>query len=237
MKKEKIFFFLDSLADNPIFSGICIVFFIADIVLLTCIIYDRIHQKEVTSLSSTCTELTEKRDELSGLLDGMKYNYDQMNEKLNRMEANFTELEQQTREAQAGLNLKISSLTADLHTCQNTNVNFISEIKEYETMAAGLKKIFVERLALEPIWIKRGEPYAISELDSVIIIDEPGANSQCLEGSTAIVSLVAGDDKKILCVGIDRPERFKHKNKNYSLNLLGVRDKGQNREYLVSIIK
>jgi predicted RNase H-like nuclease (RuvC/YqgF family) len=251
MKKDKIYFFLDYLIDNPILTGICIVFVIANIVLLTCIIYDRIHQKEVNALNNTCVELIENRDELSGLLEGMRRDYEQVSEKLNRMDAKFKELERQTRDAQAGLNSKISSLTADLHTCQNVNVNFISEIKEketsilslssrlsdYEKVTVGLKKIFSEKLVLEPTWIKGGEPYTVSNVDFVIVIDEPAENSQCLEGSTAAVRLVAGDDKKTLCVGIDRPERFRHKKKNYSVDLLAVGDAERNHEYLVSIVQ
>jgi hypothetical protein len=220
-------------------------------VLLTFIIYDRIHQKEVTALRNTNIELAKKRDELSGSLEGMRQNYNQVKEELNSSETKFKELEKQTQAAQAGLNSKISLMTSDLHVCQNQNLNFINEIKgrdasilslksqlsDYEKMTAGLKKIVGQKLALEPTWIKGGEPYSVPDADFSMVIDERKENSPCLEDSTAVVNLAAGRENKILCVGMDRPERFKHKRRAYTIDLLGVRGGEGNREYLVSVVK
>jgi hypothetical protein len=104
-------------------------------------------------------------------------------------------------------------------------------------MTAGLKKLFVQKLALEPTWIKAGEAYTVSDGNFVIVVDGVPDKGQCRDGSTAVVSLVTGNKKKVLCVGLDRPEVFEYKRKNYALGLLGVRENEQNHEYLVSILK
>jgi len=258
MKEEKIFSVLDIFVQNPMLTIICTVFFIVDIALLTCIFYNQINQNKVVELRNNYVELIKSRNELNGLLDKMIDNYTKINEKLSRMETMYTKPGKQTEEkqtqeteAQAGLNSKIASLTADLSTCQNTNLNFISQISEkqaviaslgnqlrdYEEMTAGMKRLFVQKLALQPTWIKAGEAYTVSDGNFAIVVDGVSDKTQCRNDSTAVVSLMTGNKKKILCVGLDRPETFEYKRKNYALGLLGVRENEQNHEYLVSIIK
>jgi len=251
MKNEKKFSFLDSLLGTRILTTICIIFSIASIVVLTCIIYGRIHQKEVTALRNRVAELMEKRDELSELLKNTKHNYDDVHENLNRMESKINEFKKQAQEAQAALNSEISSLTDNLNICQNVNLNFISDLKEKEdailsfkkrlsdseVMTDGLKKPFVDKLVLEPTWIRAGEAYTVSNDDFAIVVDETSDQSKCVKDSVAIVSLMTGKERKNLCVGMDRPERFKYKNKKYSLYLLGIRENDQNHNYLITIIK
>jgi DNA gyrase/topoisomerase IV subunit A len=214
-----------------------------DIVLVTCIIYNQIHQRKVIELRNDYIELMKNRDELSGLLTSTKYSYDQLRDKLNHMETAYKELKiKQTKQAQE---------TANLHACQDANLNFISQISEknaeivsltnqlrdYEEMTVGMKKLFIQKLALEPTWIKAGESYTVSNGDFAVVVDEVSDKSRCQNGSTAVVSLMTGNEKKNLCVVLDRPEAFECKKKNYYLTLLGVRENEQNHEYLVSILK
>jgi predicted RNase H-like nuclease (RuvC/YqgF family) len=251
MREKKIFSFLSFLSNNPILAMICIVFFIADIVLLTCIIYDRIHRKEVMEMRSNYNELRKSKEELDGMLKGMRASYDQMSKKLNSMDPMHNELEKRTGQAQPGLDSSVASLTADLNICQSTNLNFISQISDkestigslknqlhdYEEITAGLKKLLAQQLALEPTWIKAGEVFTAFNGDFVIVVDEASDKNQCMKGSTAAVSLKSKNDKRILCVQMDQPESFKYKGKKYFIDLLGVRENEQTREYLVSILK
>jgi len=251
MREEKIFSFLSFFVNNPILAAICIVFFLGDIVLLTCIIYYRIHREEVIELRSSYNEIRKSKEELDAVLKGMRDSYDQMSKKFNRVDTMYKELEKRTGEAQTGLDSRVASLTADLNTCQSTNLHFISQISDkdstivslrnqlhdYEETTAGLKKLLVRQLALEPTWIKAGEVFTAFSGDFVIVFDEASDKSQCREGSTAAVSLKSENDKRTLCVRMDQPESFTYKGKKYFLDLLGVRENEQTREYLVSILK
>lgn len=251
MREEKIFSFLSFFANNPILAAICIVFFVADIVLLSCIIYDRIHRKEVMELRSSYNEIQKSKEELDVMLKGMRDSYDQMSKKLNRMDSLYQELEKRTSEAQPGLDSRAASLTADLNSCQSTNLDFISQLsgkestivslrnqlRDYEEITAGLKKLLAQQLALEPTWIKAGEVFTAFNGDFVIVVDEASDKNQCRKGSTAAVSLKSESDKRILCVQMDQPESFKYKGKRYFIDVLGVRENERAREYLVSILK
>lgn len=139
MKEEKIFSFVHYLASNPILSLICVLFFIGDIVLTTCIIYDRIHRREVMEFRNSYNELWKSRDRLSVLLEEIRDNYNRESQKLNRTEEMYKKLEKRTRDAQAALDSKLSSLTADLHTCQNVNLDFISKISRKDSEITTLK--------------------------------------------------------------------------------------------------
>jgi hypothetical protein len=268
MRKDKILSVLDIFLDNKILTVLCVMFVIVDIVLLTCIIYSQLHQKEISKLRNNYIELMENRNELSEMIKVMEDNYSKIQERLNRMETVYKGVENQTQgnqaqenqtdekqtqenQKQSRLDPKISSLTTDLHECQNANLNFISQMSEkeaviaslkdqlrdHEEMAAGLKKLFAEKLALGPTWVKTGEAYTIPDGDFNIIVDEVSDKSPCVKDSIAVVSLMTGSDKEILCVGMDRPKSFKYKKKNYYLDLLGVRESEHSHEYLVSIVK
>ncbi len=251
MREEKIYSFLRFFADNPILAAICIVFFLSDLVLLTCIIYDRVHRREVTELRSSYIEIRKGKEELDALLKGVRESYDQVSKKFNRMDAMYKELEKRTGEAQPELDSRVASLTSDLNTCQNTNLNFISQISDkestiasltnqlhdYEQITSGLKKLLVQQLALEPTWIKAGEVFTAFDGDFVIVIEDASDKNQCVKGSAAAVSLKSENDKTLLCVRMDQPESFKYKGKRYFIDLLGVRETEQTREYLVSILK
>jgi len=251
MREEKIFSFLSFFVNNPILAAICIVFFLGDIVLLTCIIYYRINREEVIELRSSYNEMRKSKEEVDVLLKGIRDSYEQVSKKFNRVDTMYKELEKRTAEAQTGLDSRVASLTADLNSCQSTNLHFISQIsdkeseivslrnqlRDYEETTAGLKKLLARQLALEPTWIKAGEVFTAFSGDFVMVVDEASDKSQCLEGSSAAVSLKSENEKKTLCVRMDQPESFTYKGKRYLLDLLGIRENGQTREYLVSILK
>jgi len=251
MREDRIFSFLSFLVNNPILAAICIVSSIADVVLLTCVIYDRIHLKEVIELRSSYDEIRKGKEESDDLLKDMRYRYDQMSEKFNSLDTIYRELENRTSESQTRSDSTVASLTADLHSCQDTNLNFISQMSDkestivslrnqlhnYEEITAGLKRLFVQRLALDPTWIKAGETLSPFNDDFVVVVEETSDKNQCMKGSTAAVSLKSENDKRTLCVRLDQPESFKYKGKKYFLDLLGVRENEQIHEYLISILK
>lgn len=250
MREDKIFSFLSFLAKNPILAAICIMFFVGDVVLLTCIIYDRIHRKEVMELQSGFDEMRKSKEESDNLLKGMRDSYEQLSKEINRTNAMYRDLEKRTSEAQPVRDPKMASLAADLNTCQSKNLDFISQISgeestigslrnqlhDDEEITAGLKKLLVQKLALGPTWIKSGEVLTAFNGDFAIAVEEASEKNQCSKGSTS-VSLKSENDKRILCVRMDQPESFKNKGKTYFIDLLGEREKEQTREYLVSILK
>lgn len=251
MREDKIFRFLNFLANNPILTLICIIFFVGDIVLTTCIIYNRIYQKKIIEFSGRYNELMDSRDRLDKLVKGMQVDYRQVSEKLNRMDGMYKELQEQNRQAQAGFDTKMASLKEDLRTCQNTNLNFISRISKKdsvigslknqlhgdEEISEGLKKLFARQLTLGPTWIEEGEHFTTSNGDFVVVVGKASDRDGCVKGSTAVVRLYGGNDKKTLCVGTGRPESFRHDGKEYAFDLLGVGESEKGPEYLVSIVK
>lgn len=233
MREDKILSFLNYLADNPVLTFVCIIFFVADIVLGTCIIYQQIHRKEMMQLGSRYAQVRESRDRLSDLLKETQAKYTQVSQQLNRID---------------GLSKK---LTADLHTCQNTNLGFITQIlkkdsaikglqkqlRNEEQVSGALKTLFARQLALGPTWVEASQSFTTPGGDFSIEVGNPSGMDRCPKGSTAIFSLFRGKDKKTLCVGMDRPKSFKLKGKEYSFELLGVGQSEKGRKYLISILR
>jgi len=205
-------------------------------------------------LSEMLKGMQENYSIMQGRLNHMEENYKGVRKLMQEnqtLENKTNEKQTQQTQDQSGPDPKISSLTADLHECQSVNLNFISQLSKkeadivslqnqlggYEEIVAGLKKLFADKLALEPTWIKAGEIRSISNGDFNIIVDETSDKNQCSKDSIAAVSLMIGNNKEILCVGMDRPKNFQYKKKNYYLDLLGVRENERAHEYLVSILK
>ena len=251
MREEKIFSFLTFFANHPILVVICIVFTLCDIVLLTCVIYDRIQRKETTELRSSYNEILKNKEELDGQLKGMRDSYERLSSNFNHTETMYKELEKRTSELQTKLDSRVASLSADLSSCQSTNLDFISQIAakesssvsmknkiyEYELMTTSFKKLLAPQLILEPTWIKTAEVLTAFDGNCEIFIDEASDKNPCLKNQATSISLKIENSKSVLCVQIDQPESFKYKGKKYFICLLGVKEEEQSRHYLVSILK
>jgi hypothetical protein len=161
------------------------------------------------------------------------------------------ELERKSQGPQPITDAQLSSLKADLNTCQNTNLEFITAITnkdstivslenrlhDYERRLNLVEKLFVQQMVMEPTWIKGGEVFTAFNNDVAMVVDQAPDKNRCPRGSTAIVHLNIGKAGKNLCLQTDRPEIFTYKGKKYLLSLLEVRENDQSREYLVSILK
>ena len=251
MSGKKKFSFQGFFASSPIITAICILFLVGDIVWLVYLVTNRIHQDEVRELRNSNSELKKSKAALSGLYEKLNRNYNQVNEKCNRLDAMYIELEKRSQGPQPIPDSQISSLTADLNTCQNKNLEFITamtnkdstieslenQLHDYEQRLGRLEKLFVQQMALEPTWIKAGEVFTAFNNDVAIVVDEASDKNRCPRGSTAIVRLNIGKAGKNLCLQMDRPEVFTYKGKKYLLSLLEVRENDRTREYLVSILK
>lgn len=117
--RGEIFSFL---ADRPVLATICVLFFVADIVLLDHIITDRIHLKEIGRYQYEIKELQIANQKMDD-----KYS------KLNNM---YKETEARNHETQGKFDSQISSLTANLNSCQDTNLKFITKIREQDSEKA-----------------------------------------------------------------------------------------------------
>ena len=251
MREEKIFSFLTFFANHPILVVICMVFTVCDIVLLTCFIYNQIERKETTELRSSYNEILKNKEELDGQLKGMRDSYERLSNNFNHTETMYKELEKRTSELQTRLDSRVASLSADLTACQNTNLDFISQIAgkessfvsmrnqvyDYELTTTAFRKLFSQQLILEPTWIKTGEVLTAFDGNCEIVIDEASNKTQCLKSQGTSISLKIENSRNDLCVQIDQPESFKYKGKKYFIYLLGVKEVEQSRHYLVSILK
>ncbi len=222
-----------------------------DIVWLTYLVTSRTHNREVRQLLNSYNELNKSKAALNDLYEKLVANYNQVNEKCNRLDTMYKELERKSQETQTLPDSRISSLTADLNTCQNKNLEFITALADKDSTIASLEnrshdyeqslglmeRLFVQQMALEPTWIKAGEVFTAFNNDVAIVVDEASDNNRCPRGSAAIVRLNIGKDKKSLCLQKDRQEVFTYKGKKYFFNLLEVRENDQAHEYLVSILK
>jgi len=222
-----------------------------DIVWLTYLVTSRIQHKEVRELRNSNNELNKSKATLSDLYEKLVANYNQVNEKCNRLDTMYKELERKSQETQTTPDPLISSLTADLNTCQSKNLEFITAMAnkdstiaslenrshDYEQSLSLMERLFVQQMALEPTWIKAGEVFTAFDKDVAIVVEEASDKNRCPRGSAATVRLNIGKDKKNLCLQMDRQEVFTYKGKKYFFNLLEVRENDQAHEYLVSILK
>ena len=222
-----------------------------DIVWLTYLVTSRIQHKEVRELRNSNNELNKSKATLSDLYEKLVANYNQVNEKCNRLDTMYKELERRSQEPQTIPDSQISSLTADLNACQNKNLESITAIAnkdstiaslenrshDYEQSLSLMERLFVQQMALEPTWIKAGEVFTAFDKDVAIVVEEASDKNRCPRGSAATVRLNIGKDKKNLCLQMDRQEVFTYKGKKYFFNLLEVRENDQAHEYLVSILK
>jgi predicted RNase H-like nuclease (RuvC/YqgF family) len=243
MRGEK-FSFPDLFANNPILAAICVLFLLADIVLLDHIISDRIHQKEIRQNEYKIEKLQNSNNELND-----KYN--KINDMYSHIDAMYKELELRNHETQLKVDSKISSLTANLNTCQDSNLKFITKFKEQDSEAASLKndlhdhaerlnalkKLFAQQLVLEPTWIRAGEVSRALSDDVTLTIDEASDKSLCPKDSPAVVHFVSGSGKKDLCLNMDQPQTFTYNGKKFFLHLLGIKGDEPPHGYLVAIVK
>ncbi len=232
--RGEIFSFL---ADRPVLATICVLFFVADIVLLDHIITDRIHLKEIGRYQYEIKELQIANQKMDD-----KYS------KLNNM---YKETEARNHETQGKFDSQISSLTANLNSCQDTNLKFITKIREQDSEKASLgndlrdreekldalRRLFAQQLALEPTWIKAGEVFSALDGDVAVTVDEASDKARCPKEAAAVAYLESGSGKKDLCLQMDRPQTFTVKGKKLLVHLLGVRGDEPPHEYLVSIVK
>jgi len=243
MRGEK-FSFPDFFSNNPILATICVLFLVADIVLLDHIVTDRIHQNDISRYEQGIKELGVISQQMN---DG----YNKLNEMCNLVNRMNKELELRNHEIQAKIDSQMSSLTSDLKICQETNVSFISKIKEQDSEIASLSNslhdregklaelemLFAQQIALEPTWIKAGGVVGVFNGDVSVTIDESSDKEQCQNGAAAVAHLRSGSNKGDLCLQLDRPQSFTYKGKKLFLHLLGVRRYEQSHEYLISIVK
>jgi myosin heavy subunit len=209
------------------------------------------HHKEVRELRDSNNELNKSKVALSSLYEKLQDNYNQVNDKCNRLDTMYKELEGKSQGPQNIPDSRISSLTADLNTCQNKNLEFITamaskdstiaslenRLHDHEQSLGRMERLFVQQMALEPTWIKAGEVFTAFNDDVAIVVDEASDKNRCPSGSAATVHLNIGKDKKNLCLQVDRQEVFTYKGKKYFFSLLEVRENDQAHEYLVSILK
>ncbi len=243
MKAER--FSLSSLfANRPIIFAVCILFLIADVALLNHIITDRIYHKWMNQYEYRLKGLQVRNKELND-------KYHQLNEIYARLESMYKNMEVQKHEALSEIDAKVSSLTENLNTCQDTNLEFIARINgndstkaslendlhDHEQRLDSLKRVFARELALEPTWIRAGEVFSAQGDDLAVTVDESADNKGCPKESPAVVHIVSGGDKRDLCLQMDRPQTFSHKGKKLLLHLLGIRENEPPRYYLVSIVK
>ncbi len=222
-----------------------------DIVWLTYLVTNRIHYKEVRQLRNSNNELSENNVALNSLYEKLLDNYNQVNDKCSRLDTMYKELEKSSQGPQSIPDSQISSLTADLNTCQNKNLEFITamankdstiaslenKLHDHEQSLGRMERLFVQQMALEPTWVKAGEVLTAFNDDVAIVVDEASDKNQCPRGSAATAHLNMGKGKRNLCLQIDRQAVFMHKGKKYFFSLLEVRENDQAHEYLVSILK
>lgn len=222
-----------------------------DIVWLTYLVTNRINGKEVTELRNSNNELNKSKADLNDLYEKLLNNYNQVNEKCNRLDTMYKELGRKSQTPPTIPDSRISSLTSDLNTCQNKNLEFITtmaskdstiaslenRLHDYEQSLGRMERLFVQQMAMEPRWIKAGEVFTAFDDDVAIVVDEASDKNRCPGGSAATVRLNIGKNKKNLCLQLDRQEVFTYKGKKYFFSLLEVRENDQTREYLVSILK
>ena len=188
---------------------------------------------------------------LNNLYEKLLDNYNQVNEKCNRLDTMYKELEKRSQDPQSIPDSRISSLTADLNTCQNKNLEFITsmankdstiaslenQLHDHEQSLGRMERLFVQQMALEPTWIKAGEVFTAFNDEVAIVVDEASDKNRCPRGSAATARLNIGKAKRNLCLQMDRQEVFTYKGKKYFFSLLEVRENDQAHEYLVSILK
>ncbi|MGO9314084.1 MAG: hypothetical protein ACLQDI_15290 [Syntrophobacteraceae bacterium] len=251
MKEKKKFSFRSFFVNSPIITTICIMLLFGDIVWLTYLVTSRINHKEMRELRNSNNELNKSKAALNDLYEKLMINYNQVNDKCNRLDTMYKELERKSQELQSILDPRISSLTSDLNTCQNKNLEFITamankdstiasqenRLHDYEQSLGLMEKLFVQQMALEPTWIKAGQVFTAFNNDVAIVVDEASGKNRCPRGSAATVRLNIGKDKKNLCLQMDHQEVFTYKGKKYFFSLLEVRENDQAHEYLVSILK
>ena len=243
MKAER-FSFPGFFANNPFIFAVCVLFLIADVVLLDHVIADRTYRKWMIQYESR--------------LNGLQISNKELNEKYRQLNANYTQIESmyknievQNHETLLKVDSKVSSLTENLSTCQDANLGFIAQINEndsvkaslenklhdYEQKVDSLQRLFARQLALEPTWIKAGEVYSAHGDDLAVTVDESADKKGCPKESSAVAHLVSGGGKTDLCLQMDRPQTFTHKGKKLLLHLLGVRENEPSHDYLVSIVR
>ncbi|MGC9966384.1 MAG: hypothetical protein ABSE08_13360 [Syntrophobacteraceae bacterium] len=243
MRGER-FSFPDFFSNNPILAAICVVFLVGDIVLLDHIVTDRVHQKEITRYQYEIKALQNTNEKMND-------KYSQLNDLYKFVDHKYKELEARNNETQMKIDSQISSLTANLNSCQDTNLSFITKMKEQdsetaslrndlrdsEEKLAALRNLFAQQLALGPSWIKAGEVSRAFGDDVAVVVDESSDRGQCPKEAAAVVHLDSGGGKRDLCLQMDRPQTFTYKGKKLLLHLLGVRENEPPHEYLVSIVK
>jgi hypothetical protein len=251
MREKKKFSFRGFFANSPVITAICIMLLLGDSVWLTYLVTNRIHHKEVRELRNNNNELNKSKAALNSLYEKLLDNYNQVNDKCDHLDTMYKELKRKSQDPQNIPDSRISSLTADLNTCQSKNLEFITamatrdstiaslenRLHDHEQSLGRMERLFVQQMALEPTWIKAGEVFTAFNDDVAIVVDEASDKSRCPRGSAATVHLNIGKDKKNLCLQVDRQEVFTYKGKKYFFSLLEVRENDQAHEYLVSILK
>jgi predicted RNase H-like nuclease (RuvC/YqgF family) len=231
-------------ANNPIIFAVCALFLIVDVVVLDHIVANRTYRKWMNQYESRLKSVQSSNNELND-------KYRQLNENYIKLDSMYKNMEIQNHESLDEVNTKVSSLTANLNTCQDTNLGFIAKINEnesakaslendlhdYEQRLDSLKRLFARQLALEPTWIKAGEAYSVQGDDLAVTVDESGDKKGCPKESPAVVHLESKGGKRDFCLQMDQPQTFTHKGEKLLLHLLGVRENEPPHYYLVSIVK